>query len=71
VRPTFEQENLIPSVEAHVLNFDRDLYGQDIRLEFWFRIRDERRFENFQSLVDQIRLDIATARTMLAAVTNP
>jgi riboflavin kinase / FMN adenylyltransferase len=71
VRPTFEQENLIPSVEAHVLNFDRDLYGQDIRLEFWFRIRDERRFENFQSLVDQIRLDITTARTMLAVVTNP
>ncbi len=68
VRPTFESQPVQPRVEAHILDFDQDLYGQTIQLDFLSRVRDEQRFPNVQALIDQIHQDVKTARDRLAAV---
>lgn len=66
VRPTFETEPVPPRVEAHIMDFSHDLYGDEITLEFIARLRPERRFENIDALVAQIRQDIANGRRILA-----
>lgn len=49
-------------VEAFLLDFEGDLYGEHLRLELWRRLREERAFESEQALVDQIGLDVTRAR---------
>lgn len=65
VRPTFENQPESPRVEAHILEFDKDLYDQKLQLEFIARLRDERRFSSIQELVAQIQRDIEQAREVL------
>lgn len=65
VRPTFENEPVPPRVEAHLLDFDGDIYGHEISLEFISRLRDEQRFSDIQSLLQQIHTDIDHAREIL------
>ncbi len=62
-RPTFGEGH--PTIEAHVLDFDGDLYGAPVRLELIARIRGERRFPGPEALVARIREDIAHARVLL------
>ena len=52
-------------LEAHLFDFDGDLYGRWIRVELVERIREERRFESPEALVEQIRRDVARARALL------
>lgn len=49
-------------VEAHLLDFDGDLYGQRLVVELWRRLRDERAFESEEELVQQIAQDVEDAR---------
>ena len=67
VRPTFEANPVPPRVEAHLLDFDGDLYGQSLTLEFVARLRGERRFDSVNALVAQIREDVTAARKVLNA----
>ena len=60
--PTFEPRDR--TVEAHILDFDGDLYARNIEVEFLSRIRGDEKFESIEALVDQIREDEATARAM-------
>ena len=62
-RPTFGGTGI--TVEAHLLDFDGDLYGETLRLEFLARLRGEQRFPSAADLVAQIHDDIAGARRML------
>ncbi len=62
-RPTFGQKEY--TIEAHLLDFQGDLYGHEIRLEFVERLRAERRFSSAEALGAQIRKDIARAREIL------
>jgi riboflavin kinase/FMN adenylyltransferase len=62
-RPTVDGKTL--NVEAHLLNFDGDLYGHEIHLDFVSRIRDERKFPDLQALVAQIHRDINKVSTLL------
>jgi len=57
---------VLPRVEAHILDFQGEIYGEEIALDFISRLRDERRFENIESLVGQIQLDISRAKQLLA-----
>ena len=66
VRPTFESVQILPQVEAHLLDFDGDLYGQDVALDFIHYLREEIKFPNVQALLDQIYQDIGLARLMLS-----
>jgi riboflavin kinase/FMN adenylyltransferase len=67
VRPTFEKTPVPPRVEAHLLDFDQDIYGEHLKLEFVDRIRNEQRFSTIDDLVNQIRKDSETARKILSA----
>ena len=49
-------------VEAFLLEFEGDLYGQRLLVELWQRLRDERAFESEQDLIDQIAADVEAAR---------
>jgi riboflavin kinase/FMN adenylyltransferase len=63
--PTFENHEF--TVEVHIFDFDDDIYGEKIRVNFIKRIRDEVKFSNISELIDQIKEDIAAAREILAA----
>lgn len=63
VRPTFGENRL--TVETHVFDFDDDLYGKDIRVNFVARIRDEKRFASVDELVRRIGLDILDVKRVL------
>ena len=49
-------------IEAHILDFDRNLYGFNVRVDFLERLRDEKKFDSPEDLVAQIQKDIAAAR---------
>ena len=58
-RPTFyDSADGAPLVEAHLLDFDGDLYGEQARVSSWHRLRDERRFDSTAELMAQMRRDI-------------
>jgi riboflavin kinase/FMN adenylyltransferase len=63
-RPTFGGGAV--SLEAHLLDFEGDLYGVDLRTEFAARLREERRFAGAEALVAQIREDVSRARAVMA-----
>jgi riboflavin kinase / FMN adenylyltransferase len=67
VNPTFGGDPLAtpPWIEAHLLGFEGDLYGQSLRVEFWRRLRDEAKFETTQALVDQIEQDVELTRRVV------
>ncbi len=67
VRPQFHSEALTPSVEAHILDFDRDLYGREVRLDFIARLRNESKFASVEALVQQIREDVRQTRALLSS----
>jgi len=61
VRPMFES-GLGELIEAYLLDFDGDLYGRPLRVEFLRRLRGERRFEGVEALREQMALDVAATR---------
>jgi riboflavin kinase/FMN adenylyltransferase len=64
VRPTFETgRGLI--VEAHLIGFDGDIYGETIRIAFLERLRGEKRFESVDDLVAQMNRDVEEARRIV------
>jgi riboflavin kinase/FMN adenylyltransferase len=65
VRPTFDPDEVVPTVEAHLLGYSGDLYHKEIHLAFIARLRDERRFPNPEALVQRIREDIQRAEEIL------
>lgn len=62
--PTFEDH--VFTVEVHLLDFKDDIYGEDLRVNFISRIRDEKKFSSIEDLSRQILTDIQTARALLA-----
>ncbi len=64
-RPTFD--NGERTVEVHIMDFDRDLYGKEIRVDVLKRLRGEVRFDSAEALSEQIRRDVAAARRYFEA----
>jgi riboflavin kinase/FMN adenylyltransferase len=62
-RPTINGTE--PLLEVHVFDFDRDIYGQYLSVDFVRRLRDEKRFESLDALVEQMHRDAAEARQVL------
>jgi riboflavin kinase/FMN adenylyltransferase len=62
--PTFD--DYIFTVEAHILDFKENIYGQKIRVNFIDRLRDEKKFSNISELSEQIKKDIIKARKILS-----
>jgi riboflavin kinase/FMN adenylyltransferase len=60
--PTFTDDREHLRVEAHLLDFDRDIYGEPMHLDFLDRLRGEERYGSVDELVDQVHRDIAAVR---------
>ena len=60
-RPTVDGTKLL--LETHIFDFNEDIYGKELTVEFLTFIRAEQKFENFEKLIEQIKEDIQTART--------
>jgi riboflavin kinase / FMN adenylyltransferase len=65
VRPTFDGQGI--TVEAHLLDFDRDIYGQHLEVSFEKCLRPEKKFNGIQELIAQIGLDAQAAREYLTS----
>lgn len=66
IRPTFTPDQAEANIEAHLLDFDRDLYDQTLRLEFIEHLRPEKKFNGVDELLNQIHADTKKARKILA-----
>ncbi len=61
--PTFKDEKEL-NIETNVFDFDGDLYGEEIKVEFFQKIRDEKKFSSVNELIDQIKKDVSFRRTL-------
>jgi riboflavin kinase/FMN adenylyltransferase len=66
VRPTFDTGRG-ELIEAYILDFEGDLYGKQLRLDFLSRLRGERRFSTAEALVEQMHRDVERTREIAAA----
>ena len=57
LRPTVSNDGK-SVLEVHILNFDRDIYGEKIKVNFLKKIRDEKKFDSIEELKAQIKLDV-------------
>jgi len=64
-RPTFENGEAKPTIEAHLLDFAGDVYGQTLAFDFVARLRPEMKFAGVNALLEQIQRDITTAKQLL------
>ena len=62
-RPTFGKNKLL--IETHLFDFSDTVYGEEIRVEFYQRLRDEKKFEGVEDLIAQIKLDIEEVKNIL------
>ncbi|MBE0683448.1 MAG: bifunctional riboflavin kinase/FAD synthetase [Anaerolineales bacterium] len=66
LNPTFTPEREIPSLEAYLLDFDREIYGEILQLEFVARLRDELKYSSVDALIAQIHDDVVKTRKILS-----
>ncbi|BBH20825.1 riboflavin biosynthesis protein RibC [Paenibacillus baekrokdamisoli] len=67
VKPTFHEQLPKPVLEAHLFDFDGDIYGKSIAIQFISFLRSERKFGSIDELIHQIQSDAEQARAVLAA----
>lgn len=67
-RPTFKGSP--PTIELHLLDFDRDIYGEDLRVDFLRYLREIRPFATVAALVDQMKEDVEEARRAVDQLTH-
>ena len=65
-RPTVKGADAVPVLEVHLFDFDADIYGRRVRVEFLHKLRDEAKYPDLDSLVAQIRRDVDNAKHVLA-----
>ncbi|HUF00501.1 MAG TPA: bifunctional riboflavin kinase/FAD synthetase [Anaerolineales bacterium] len=63
--PTFTPDKQTPNVEAHLLDFRQEIYGEDVRLEFVARLRNELKFDSVEDLLEQIWKDVDETKRIL------
>ena len=65
-RPVFKLNR--PLLEVYILDFDRDIYGQRLSVEFLYKIRDEADFDSVEDLVARIQVDVSEAKAFFASM---
>jgi len=68
-RPTFEERSELV-IETHLLNFDRDIYGKRMNIQFLNRLRDEKKFGSMDELIHQIEDDKKRAIELINILVN-
>jgi riboflavin kinase/FMN adenylyltransferase len=71
VRPTLHDSDGKVTVEGFILDFDGDLYGKKLRMEFFHRLRGEQRFPTMQALAEEIRRNADQTRDYFASLKTP
>ena len=66
IRPTFDEVDR--TIEAFVLDFEGDLYGEKIKLEFVRKLRDELKFDSIEALQEQVARDVEETRAALGSI---
>lgn len=64
-RPTFDGTRVL--LEVNLFDFNRDIYGVDVEIEFCHKLRDEKRYDDFSELVAQIHRDVENAKQWFSA----
>ncbi|HYO60899.1 MAG TPA: riboflavin kinase, partial [Actinomycetota bacterium] len=70
VNPTFGGSGA-PRIETYLVGFEGDLYGQTLRVEFWERLRDEKRFDSVDELIEQMGRDVAATEALVGERERP
>ena len=65
IRPTIEEATKVKSIEVHIFDFDKDIYGEEVMVIFRQKIRDERKFSNVGELKYQLELDEKNVKALL------
>ncbi|HEX2057058.1 MAG TPA: bifunctional riboflavin kinase/FAD synthetase [Actinomycetota bacterium] len=65
VNPTFGGGGP-PRIETFLIGFEGDLYGQTLRVEFWERLRDEKKFDSAEALIEQMGRDVEATKALVA-----
>ena len=65
-RPTVKGPDAVPVLEVHLFDFDADIYGRRVRVDFLHKLRDEEKYPDLDSLVAQIKRDVEDAKHFLA-----
>lgn len=63
-RPTWDDSRGL-TIEAHIIDFNEDIYGLDINLEFVGFLRDEKKFSSLDELCTQLKIDVKEAMKIL------
>ena len=71
IRPTVRDNDGKVTVEGFILDFNGDLYGKTIRMEFFHRLRGEEKFPSFQALADEIRRNAEQTREYFSSLKTP
>jgi riboflavin kinase/FMN adenylyltransferase len=61
VRPTVHEDGK-PVLEVHLFDFNQEIYGQHLRMDFLHKLRDEEKYSDLDTLIRQIRLDVENAK---------
>jgi len=70
-RPTVDGPDHKQTLEAHIIHWDGNLYGQQLRLDVVHRLREERRMESLDALKDQLRRDVDATQKVLSSCQIP
>ena len=65
IKPTVSENNQ-PVAEAHILNFDENIYGEKVKISFLTKIRNEKKFDTFDALKRQISKDVEFCKNYLS-----
>jgi riboflavin kinase/FMN adenylyltransferase len=69
-KPTFNKEALLPSVEVHVFDYNEDIYGEDVIIEWHLHLRKEQKFSGIEELVAQIERDKLNSLNYFSKIDN-
>lgn len=70
VKPTFDEDLTVPLLEVHIFDFEEDIYGLEMNVEFLHFIRPERKFKDAKLLKNQIDQDLRNARYVFKNISN-
>jgi len=70
-RPTFYEEGALQTIETHIMDFSKEIYGKKIKIHFIERLRPEIKFDDVDPLMAQIKYDIINAKEILSDATKP
>jgi riboflavin kinase/FMN adenylyltransferase len=65
VRPTIDT-NLTRTIEVNIFDFDQEIYGQEIKIEFISKVREEQKFESLDKLIQQLKDDEDHCRSIIS-----